>query len=92
MYSSIRRWWDFASSDAPTTRSASSTAISPISPRSSWKTRSRSARISSCAFATVAAASRSARAWMSARSWSAVFLASSMMALDSCRAFASCCR
>jgi hypothetical protein len=39
-----------------------------------------------------AAASRSARAWMSARSWSAVFLASSMMALDSCRAFASCCR
>src|SRR5262245_9744637 len=46
-YSSISRWCAFASSDSPTTRSASSTEISATSPRSSWNTRSRSARISS---------------------------------------------
>src|SRR5262245_54249285 len=91
-YSSIRRWWALASSDWPTTRSASSTDISATSVRSSWNTRSRSARISSWALATVAAASRSALAWTSARTCSAERRASSMILLDSSRALASCCR
>ena len=43
-----------------TTRPASSTAISPTWARSSWKTRSRSARISSWARDTIARASSSA--------------------------------
>ena len=64
---------------SPTTRPASSTAIEPTCARSSWKTRSRSARISSCARATVACASSSAFAWRSRRSWSAVARASSMI-------------
>src|SRR2546426_4581588 len=92
MNSSTSFCWVVLSSCFSTTRSASSTAIWPTWAESSRSTRSRSARISSVARATVARASCSALPWRSARSCSAVLRPSSMIRLASSRAFASCSR
>src|SRR5207247_2430384 len=90
MNSSTSFCWVVLSSSFSTTRSASSTAIWPTWAESSRSTRSRSARISSVARATVARASCSAFPWRSARSCSAVFRPSSMIRFASSRALPNC--
>src|SRR5437773_981337 len=92
MNSSTSFCWVVLSSSFSTTRSASSTAIWPTWAESSRSTRSRSARISSVARATVARASCSAFPWRSARSCSAVLRPSSMIRFASSRALANCSR